>query len=65
VVKVLHRIGFRYYNLTGDHYVMAKYVEDHVKTVTVYLKPELKRGTLRGIIRNAGISRDEFLSLLN
>ncbi len=33
--------------------------------VSVYLKKQLKRGTLRGIIRNAGLTREEFLELHN
>ena len=57
------KCGFQVYTWKGDHYTMARINCKPPIIVQVYLKKELKRGTLKGILRNAGVSRDEFLEL--
>lgn len=57
VVKVLERLGFEQVRQRGSHVVMRR---GSVGTV-VPLHKELKTGTLAGIIRQAGLSQDEFL----
>jgi predicted RNA binding protein YcfA (HicA-like mRNA interferase family) len=57
VVKILERLGFVQTRQRGSHVVMRRV---NVGTV-VPLHKELKTGTLAGIIRQAGLTQDEFL----
>ncbi len=60
VVKVLSKQGFTVRK--GDHVVLHH--NDNFRNITVPLHKELKSGTLRAIIRQSGLTVDEFLSLL-
>ena len=57
VVKMLERLGFEQIRQRGSHVVMRRGVTGTV----VPLHKELKTGTLAGIIRQAGLTQDEFL----
>jgi predicted RNA binding protein YcfA (HicA-like mRNA interferase family) len=57
VVKMLEQLGFVQIRQRGSHVVMRR---GNVGTV-VPLHKELKTGTLAGIIRQAGLTQDEFL----
>lgn len=57
VVKILERLGFRQVRQRGSHVVMRR---DGTGCV-VPLHKELKSGTLAGILRQAGLSAEEFL----
>ena len=57
VVKMLERLGFEQIRQRGSHVIMRR---GSVGTV-VPLHKELKTGTLAGIIRQAGLTQDEFL----
>ncbi len=57
VVKMLEQLGFEQIRQRGSHVVMRL---GSVGTV-VPLHKELKTGTLAGIIRQAGLTQDEFL----
>ncbi len=57
VVKMLERLGFENIRQRGSHVIMRR---GSVGTV-VPLHKELKTGTLAGIIRQAGLTQDEFL----
>lgn len=57
VVKMLERLGFEQIRQRGSHVVMRR---GNVGTV-VPLHKELKTGTLAGIIRQTGLTQDEFL----
>jgi predicted RNA binding protein YcfA (HicA-like mRNA interferase family) len=57
VVKMLEQLGFVQIRQRGSHVVMRR---GNVGTV-VPLHKELKTGTLVGIIRQAGLTQDEFL----
>jgi predicted RNA binding protein YcfA (HicA-like mRNA interferase family) len=59
VVKILERLGFEQIRQRGSHVVMRR---GSVGTV-VPLHKELKAGTLAGIIRQAGLTQDEFLGM--
>ena len=62
VIEILTRkFGFRITRRRGSHVVLMK-IEGNKKKVTVVpLHPELKTGTLLGILELAGITREEFL----
>lgn len=57
VIKLLERLGFKQVRQRGSHVIMRR---GSVGT-TVPLQKELKTGTLAGIIRQAGLTHDEFL----
>jgi len=61
-IKAFHRTGWRAVRQSGSHVVMVKAGAD--ATLSIPLRPELKRGLLRALIRDAGISVDEFVELL-
>lgn len=60
VIKTLSRIGFRV-TRQKKHVVLR---HDDGRRVTVPLHPELDRGTLLAIIKQAGLTREEFLKLV-
>jgi predicted RNA binding protein YcfA (HicA-like mRNA interferase family) len=58
----LERAGFRRARMRGSHVSMLR--AEPFAAVTVPLHRELDRGTLRAIIRDAGLSVEEFVRLL-
>ncbi len=62
VVKILvKKFGFTVKRQRGSHIVLVKYVDDRKIVTVVPLHPELKRGTLLGVLELAEISREEFI----
>ena len=61
-VKALERIGFVVDRQRGSHIILVR--EEPRATVSVPDHKELDRGTLRAIIRQIGLSVDEFINLL-
>ena len=62
VVKRLKKAGFVATRQKGSHVRLEKSMPDKVIKLTVPLHPELKKGTLRRIISDAGLTMDEFMS---
>jgi predicted RNA binding protein YcfA (HicA-like mRNA interferase family) len=64
VVQVLERAGFFIHHSTGSH-VQLKHRDNPRLRVTVpYHSGDLPPGTLRSIIRQAGLTVEQFSSLL-
>ncbi|MEM1953495.1 MAG: type II toxin-antitoxin system HicA family toxin, partial [Candidatus Caldarchaeum sp.] len=61
-MKALRKAGFVLARQRGSHMVL--YREEPPAQVTVPDHKELDRGTLRSIIRQAGLSVEEFILLL-
>ncbi|MDR5683469.1 MAG: type II toxin-antitoxin system HicA family toxin [Armatimonadota bacterium] len=61
-VRALERAGFYRRRHTGSHIVMRR--DDPFAQVVVPDHDELDRGTLRAILRHAGLSVEELLRLL-
>jgi len=61
-VKALERAGFYFKRQTGGHIILRR--DEPFAQVIVPDHKELDRGTLRAIIRHAGLSVDEFMKLL-
>ena len=61
-IKVLGKIGFVIDRQRGSHVILVR--EDPRMTVCVPDHQELDRGTLRTIIRQVGLSVDEFIDLV-
>ena len=63
VVKGLERAGFVFDRQRGSH--MVYYHPESQATVTVPRHSAIKKGTLAHILKQSGLTRDEFLRLLN
>lgn len=61
-VKALEKIGFSVVRQRGSHIILVR--EDPRTMVSVPNHKELDRGMLRAIIRQVGLSVNEFIELL-
>lgn len=61
-VKALSKARFVIYRQRGSHVTMV--CQNPPAQTTIPLHKELDRGTLRAIIRQAGLTVDEFISML-
>ena len=61
-IKVLEKAGFCFLRQKGSHIALVR--EYPFVQIVVPDHKELDRGTLRAIIRQAGLSLDEFIKLL-
>lgn len=59
VVKAFEKLGWQVARQRGSHMILTK--EGHIASHSVSYHPEVARGTLRGFIRKAGLSLEEFL----
>ena len=64
VIKILSKQGFKTARQKGSHIILVKESDKGKKAVVVPNHQEIDRGTLLEIIRQAGLSKDEFLRLL-
>lgn len=62
VIKALRKFGFQVYRQTGSH--VHLWNEERKLLVTVPNHPELAKGTLISIMKQAKIEREDFLSKL-
>lgn len=60
-VKALRRLGFASDHQTGSHHIMRG---ADGRIVVVPMHRPIKRGTLRGLIRQAGVSVEQFVGEL-
>ena len=63
VVKALGKQGFRVRRQHGSHIILRR--DDPFSQTVVPNHKQIDRGTLRAILRQSGISVDEFVSLLS
>jgi predicted RNA binding protein YcfA (HicA-like mRNA interferase family) len=61
-IKALDQFGFRIYRQTGSH--IHLWNEEKNLVVTVPNHPELAKGTLISIIKQAKLERKEFIAAL-
>lgn len=67
LIRVLQQKGFRITRQRGSHVQLRREEPDGTITtfpVPIHAGQTLKKGTLRGILRKAGLSPDELTSLL-
>ena len=63
-VKALERAGFIVIQQRGSHIRLKKTTKEEVIKLTIPLHRTLKRGTLSRIIKDAGLTVEEFVELL-
>ena len=64
VIKILTKIGFTIARQKGSHVILKKETSEGIRTTVVPLHSEIDRGTLLEILRQAGLKKDDFLSLI-
>jgi predicted RNA binding protein YcfA (HicA-like mRNA interferase family) len=62
VIRALESVGFWHVRTKGSH---AVYRNQEGRAVVVPQHGDVKRGTLASILRQAGLTPDEFLKLLD
>lgn len=63
VKRKLEAAGFTIANQTGSHVKFAKTTDEGTRTTTVPKHKEVAAGTLRSILRQAGLNETEFEAL--
>lgn len=61
VVRIFEKAGWTVDRRRGSHVILVK--DEHIATLSVPDHQELAKGTLRSLIRAAGMTTDEFESL--
>jgi predicted RNA binding protein YcfA (HicA-like mRNA interferase family) len=64
MLKVLSKIGFTVVGRKGSHVRLKRRREKETLIVIVPMHPELARGTLRSILRQANLTVEDLLRLL-
>ena len=64
VVRALEKAGFTQWRQKGSHLTMYRVADQRVLTVPMHFSKTVPRGTLRTIIRNAGLGVEEFVRIL-
>ena len=59
-VKALQRLGFTFLRQRGSHAILRR----GERGCVVPMHREINQGTLRGVLRQAGVSEDEFRAAL-
>jgi predicted RNA binding protein YcfA (HicA-like mRNA interferase family) len=62
VAKAFQRLGWKIARQRGSHIILVK--EGHIATLSVPDHREVARGTLRSLIARAGLTFEEFLSVM-
>ncbi len=60
-VRAFSKLGYQVDHQTGSHMILRHH---QMRRLSVPNHRELAKGTLRALIREAGISKEEFLQLL-
>jgi predicted RNA binding protein YcfA (HicA-like mRNA interferase family) len=61
VIRALEKAGFVVHHVTGSHYVLKK---APLRVTVPFHRGDMRRGTLASIVRQAGLTVDEFIELL-
>lgn len=64
VIKALSKGGFISVRQKGSHVFLIKETPEGKRTTVVPMHQEIDKGTLLEILRQAGLDRDTFMSLL-
>ena len=64
VLRALEHAGFVVHHVTGSHYILKHPQKSGVRVTLPLHNRDLKRGTLRSVIDQAGYTTDEFAELL-
>lgn len=65
VVKALSKAGFQPKRQSGSHLILIKETPEGKVGCVVPMHPELKIGTLKSILKQAKMSEEDFLRILD
>lgn len=60
-IRALERLGFTQVRQRGSHVVLKRVRPEKVTGCVIPLHAELATGTLRGILKQAGVTAEEFM----
>lgn len=63
LIKILKKIGFEEARQTGSHLILLNEEFKKIITVPIHNK-DIKRGLLLSIIKQTGLTKEEFIKLL-
>jgi predicted RNA binding protein YcfA (HicA-like mRNA interferase family) len=64
IIKALGKAGFQVVGRKGSHVRLKRKTSTDVYIVIVPVHPEIKKGTLKSILRQACLTEEELLKLL-
>ncbi len=64
VMRALERAGFILHHATGSHHIYRHAIELELRVTVPLHNGDLKPGTLRQIVKQSGLSPEEFRELL-
>ena len=64
LITALNKVGFVFIRQKGSHLRLEKQTDKGIIKLTVPRHRMIKRGTLREIIKDAGLTVEEFIKLL-
>jgi predicted RNA binding protein YcfA (HicA-like mRNA interferase family) len=64
IIKILNKLGFSEIRQRGSHVILKKYLNPGETGCVVPLHKEVAVGTLKGILKQAQISTEDFLKNL-
>ncbi len=64
LIKALEKSGFYIHHQTGGHAVMKHKTNPNLRVTVITHGKELKKGTLLNILRQANLTKEEFIELL-
>jgi predicted RNA binding protein YcfA (HicA-like mRNA interferase family) len=64
IIRALSSQGFQVASQKGSHIKMKKIAPNDTRIVIIPDHPEIPAGTLKSIIRQAGMTDEEFINLL-
>ena len=64
LLRALQRGGFFIHHVSGSHHVLKHPDRPALRVVVPYHVGDIKRGTLRNILRQANLTVDDFIALL-
>jgi predicted RNA binding protein YcfA (HicA-like mRNA interferase family) len=64
IIKALGKAGFQVVGRKGSHVRLKRKTADRVYIVIVPLHSEVKTGTLKSILRQAGLTAEELVDLI-
>lgn len=62
VIKALNKTGYSVDHQTGSHIILRQEKEPH-RRLTIPNYKEISKGTIQSIIRQEGLTKDEFIQL--
>ena len=63
-LKTFRKIGYQFDHQTGSHMILRRNQAPH-RRLTIPNHKEIAKGTLRSLIREAGLTVDQFVELLD